>query len=125
MPDLWPDEFGSLDVTPPIVILKEQAELITKKTKGDVVGQVATGKNPSGLYHDFFLVAPFLDNYTYRLFAVVHPISLYPLEIVADVLDKRIRCQSPEEFEKQLKEILYSPQTKKVISSILAQTTAV
>src|SRR5262245_60010125 len=119
MPDLWPDDFGKVGVAPPIVLLREQAERISGRTQGKVLGQVATGKNAVGFYHDFFLVAPFLDDYTYRLFAVVHPIDFYPLEIVADVVNKQIKCQSPSDFEEQLRGIFTSAEAKKVVASLL------
>src|ERR1700679_1553774 len=32
MPNLWPDDFGTFTLTPPITILREQAEFLGKKT---------------------------------------------------------------------------------------------
>jgi hypothetical protein len=125
MPDLWPSEFGTIGVTPPLVTLKEQADAISSKTQGRIVGQVQTSRHSEGFAHGFFLVAPLLDNYTYRLFVVVHNLQLYPLDIQADVINRTSHCDSPEDFLNQLREIFAAEQTKNVIKAILAQTDAV
>jgi hypothetical protein len=40
MPDLWPDDFGHETLTPPIVMLREQANALALKTKGLVVADI-------------------------------------------------------------------------------------
>src|SRR4051794_24641700 len=91
MQDLWPDEliFDS-KIKAPVTILKEQASLLGKKTKNIVEGLVGVGTPPefwpSGgessaqFSYSFYLTAPAI-NYTYRLFAIAHPIEMYPLLI--------------------------------------------
>lgn len=122
--DLWPAEFGTLDVVPPISILKEQAELITAKSKGNIVGRVWTSKYEKGFAHELNLIAPLLDSYAYRLLVAAHTIDLYPVEISAEVVHRRFTCKSPEEFSLALKEIFGSDNTKRVVAAILAQTDA-
>jgi len=122
MPDLWPDDFGSLTIAPPVILMKEQADLITRKTSSRILGQVSTSQQGKGFVHNFYLVAPFLDNYSYRLFAGTHSLQLFPLEIQADVMNQRYRCNSPEEFAEKLRFIFAADKTKNVINAIISQT---
>jgi hypothetical protein len=149
MPNLWPDDFGTSAVTPPITILREQAEYLGKQTKGMVDGRVLTakGSNPWAdpapvyddpdvaqfqelkgeefLWHRFYLEVPTLDNYRYLLFTVVHSLDLYPLRLHDHAVEKTFRCNNQTEFEQRLRDILASDKTKKIIRSILAQVEAV
>ncbi|MGL4553697.1 MAG: hypothetical protein ACRC33_21245 [Gemmataceae bacterium] len=124
MSDLWPADFGTLDVAPPVLILKEQADLITTKSGGKIVGDVRTGKHERGFFHEFSLVAPFLDDYTYRLLVVRHSVELYPVEVAAEVVQQSFKCESPDAFKTALKAIFADAKTKRVVASILAQTDA-
>jgi hypothetical protein len=143
MTDLWPDDFGKIDVVPPVAILREQAEVLKEKTKGLIQGLVQlsnapsgsfddpgqpwttatstipTGKESGSFFHTFYLVAPSLDSYSYRLFGVRHPLESYPLEIYFD--EKKRVCHNEDEFIQQLKEVLSSEKTKKVVKAILSQ----
>jgi hypothetical protein len=121
MPDQWPDDFGRFTVTPPITILREQAAILGKKTRGAVEGLVTTSKEADGFAHYFYVVAPSLDNYTYRLFAVTHAVQLYPVVIHAEVMQRSFQAATEEEFVEHLRSILSSEQTKKVIQAIRAQ----
>src|SRR4051794_33930512 len=121
MEDFWPSEFGTFDTTPPRAILREQAELLGKKTRGALEGVVTTSPHGIGFAHNFMVVVPLLDNYTYRLLVVVHPLHFYPLDLQADVMGQTYRCQTEQEFKEKLREVLGSQQTKVVINAILAQ----
>ena len=125
MIDLWPDQFGTLSLPPPILTLKEQASIISNKTGGRIVAEVATGRHGNDFAHTFFLIAPFLDDYRYQLFRVIHPVELYPLELDVDVMERSFECKTAEEFQDVLRTVFASPQTIKVIRAILAQTDAV
>src|SRR4051794_23887197 len=125
MTDLWPDDFGTQTVPTPLAILREQAEVISKKTQSRVVGHVETQGITKGFLHVFRLIAPLLGDYSFQLFWVTHDLELYPLEIQADVLDTKFTCRSEEEFVEKLKLIFNSEKTKKVIQSILSQSDAV
>jgi hypothetical protein len=151
MPNLWPEDFGTITVTPPITILREQAEYLGKQTKGMVDGRVLTAKahgseahwaptggeadlilkatlSPNGgdsLWHRFYVEVPALDDYRFLLFTVIHPLDLYPLRLYDNTADITYECNDQAEFEQRLRDILASDKTKKVISSILAQVQAV
>jgi len=122
MTDLWPDEFGKSDVTPPRAILREQAEALTKKTGGLLEGVVRTVAHPPHSFgQHFYLSVPVLDDYTYRLLMAIHSLQFYPLEVHADVLNKTFRCTSEQELKDVLREIFNSDETKRIITALLAQ----
>jgi hypothetical protein len=125
MPDLWPDDFGSSDVTPPIATLREQAEHITRRTGGVVVGEVKTGTDQAFFVHYLALIAPVLDNYRYYLLMVKHSLDLYPLELHVYSTGATFNdVKSEAEFLGKLREALVSGQTKKVLNSLLVQSRA-
>src|SRR5262249_52391162 len=125
MSDLWPAEFGDLTVTPPLVILKEQAVAITGKTRQRIYGQVNTTQLGQGFAHTFSLQPPSLDNYTYALFNATHGVMLYPVEITNYATGAKTQCANPEALIQALKDLFASEHTRKVVAAILAQTDAV
>src|SRR5437870_5758314 len=124
IPDLWPEDFGIPDQVPPIVILREQATLLSQKTKNIIKGHVETNANKDGRFlHEFQLSATALDNYKYTLFYVEQPPSLYPIMIYlgAPGESNGTRCDSEENFLAVLREIFASERTRKIIQALLAQ----
>jgi hypothetical protein len=129
MPDLWPTDLGEpYDITPPVALLREQGVLLAKKTQGAVEGRVLLGSQlgsqPGEFTLQFYLVAPSLDNYSFRLFTVVHGIDPYPLRIVSEVEGVKENCSNEEEFMEQLRKILASAQTRRVVRALRAQVEA-
>jgi hypothetical protein len=128
MPDLLPDDFGTeTTLQPPVAILREQAEHLTRRTGGLVIGTVETVRSGNGLLHRFRLLVPTLDDYVYDLFVVEHGVFLYPLNInsgIPGVLDRR-NLQSPEVFESALREFFSFAEVKRVVAALKAQATAV
>ncbi|KPA09970.1 hypothetical protein MHK_009824, partial [Candidatus Magnetomorum sp. HK-1] len=95
MENLWPDEVGTTTIVSPVAILREQAELLGEKMKNIVAAEVSSfdSSTDSIIYH-FYIVAPTLGNYRYRLFTVSHNVTLYPLEIyVDDELGKEVEAK--------------------------------
>jgi hypothetical protein len=125
MPDLWPSDFGQSDVVPPVSILREQADLIGKKTRGVIYGTIQTSKAGTDFLHEFMLVVPTLDNYTYRLLFVRHPIQLYPATLTAELLQQDFRAGTADEFVRQLGAVLSSPQTIEIVRVLLSQAQVV
>jgi len=117
-------------VRTPVSILREQAALLGKKTKGLVEATVDTDASGGSFIHRFKLVVPALDNYTYELFSISNGIDFYPVEAYG--FQNRLKfgsmvsmstLRSEDEFLDWLQEILSSPETKKIIANILAQAT--
>jgi hypothetical protein len=113
--DFW-GEIQTEDIRTPVAILREQAALLGPKTQNLVEAKVQTQPLQGGDFlHYFNLVVPALDNYTYRLFAVQHPMGLYPIVGMGRSL------ANEEEFKTWLRETLSSPETKRIIANLIAQ----
>jgi hypothetical protein len=126
MPDLWPEELKTLEITPPSSILREQADLLKKKTNGLVEGRVEvmrSSENDERLRIAFYLVAPNLDEYSYRLLVVNHPMSYYPLTIESHS-KASLQCANEEAFMNALKNIFKSDPTTNTIGALMAQSGA-
>lgn len=121
MPDLWPADLGDFKLMPPVSILREQADWLSKKTKGRLDGKVISGRDSSSFLHRFLVVAPALDNYSYELFKVWHPIDYYPLKFSMGSSAYSKECKDEQQFLAAIKEFLADEKTKRVVSAILAQ----
>ncbi|HWE96490.1 MAG TPA: hypothetical protein VG269_21185 [Tepidisphaeraceae bacterium] len=132
-PDLWPMDFGPVDAHLPVVILREQAALLSKKTSGLVQAEVRTSsrehsalKIACDFEHRFYLIAPALDNYRYYLFMVGHgaadlyPVHFYPRESEGEDVELR----SEKEFLNKLAEVFSSDDTRRIIQTLIAQSQA-
>jgi hypothetical protein len=81
IPDLWPDIEQSKDVLP-VTILREQAAALGKKTSHLLEGRVSTRTDEDGNFvHSFYVVAPTMDNYSYRLLTITHGAEPYPVTV--------------------------------------------
>ena len=122
-----PDYWGVIESTAsrtPVVILREQASLLSAKTGNLLEGRVTTTVQGNRLNHSFRLVAPALDGYNYELFNVGHEVSaVYPVRLTVD--DGKVHgyefFEDEAEFTARLREKLSSPETKRVISTLLSQ----
>ncbi len=151
---LWPSDFGEIDTKSPVAILKEQGAQLGRLTKNILTGEVTlTASNrvnnpfmseleksshklgkvfikPSSYAQDtisfnFNLKASALQDYRYVLFVIEYDIAkCYPLKFhLTD--GKYTNIKDETEFQEALKEIFASDRTKKVIQSLLAQSTTV
>ena len=129
MEDLWPDEFDAGCEMPPIIILREQARQLAKKTNGLIDGFVAVEGDEKSLTLFFYLKVPALEGYTYRLLLVKHPLDPpYPLEVTvaAGGGDSEVfRAGSKEEFLAVLRRVFSSPATKRLVAALMANAQAV
>lgn len=122
MPDLWPQDLGDSTVTPPVSILREQAEALGKKTSGLVTARVQTTAAGDKLHHSFYLEVPSLDDYTYRLFGVEHPMELFPAVIYLDAAGgQKYVSENYEMFLANLRDVFNHPKVKKIIVALKAQ----
>ena len=128
--NLWPDDLVVSGPKAPAVILREQGALLGKRTNNLVLGRVVaqnqdTEKADGAFLYTFYLVAPALDNYHYKLFIMKHGINLYPVMVhCPKVKLRRIGARTQEEFLGILREIFASEHTRQVIESLLAQSQA-
>ncbi len=131
IPDLWPDDFtGESDFLLPVTILREQASALTQRTKGILEAQVrsAKPKNDEGeqkFLHDFLIVAPALDDYTFELFYVIHEIQTYPARIYFHDTPKEptlYTAEHQDELLGVLRTIFNHETTRKIVQSLIAQS---
>ena len=148
--DLWGEEIKS-DPLPaaPVSILREQAALLAEKTNNDLKGEVETSASGENRFsHSFYIVAPGLDDYRYRLFYINHDVLLYPLQIgglsnasikeaappgnnppdptnpfmgVFPPTTMTIQAENEAGFKILLKKILSSEETARIVKSLLGQ----
>jgi hypothetical protein len=145
MIDLWPDGIEETRVRSPVTILREQGSLLGQKTKNLVQGEVfESALNDKNFFSfSFFLVAPALSNYRYKLLTIYHDIGLYPVEIAVEDqimlgIDSRfkytgkdvsngsmkvyLKSASEEDFLELLRAVFRSEKTIRVITSLLSQS---
>jgi hypothetical protein len=133
IPDLWP-EIEQSQVVPPVAILRGQAALLGKKTNHLLEGRVVSTSTGYGFFvHSFYIVAPALDDYTYKLFEISHGADPYPVLVPGlphrGALGYGVPVEAPQLASEQelldyIRKILNSDETKRVIGSLLAQIKA-
>ncbi len=116
--DLWPEDFKIKEIETPVSILKRQASFLGEKTDNVVKADITTRYSGDEFFHSFYLVAPALDNYRYRVFTVTHGISLYPL----GVHNTEISIKNEGEFKTFLRAKFASERFQKIIWSLIAQS---
>jgi hypothetical protein len=78
---LWPSDIAKDKVQTPVSILRAQAAHLGQKTSNLVEGRVDTLAREDRIYHRSKLVAPALDNYSYELFRISQPATMYPIQV--------------------------------------------
>lgn len=125
--DLWGDLPLEENIRTPVTVLREQAALLGEKTRQVLQGDVRV-HHSIGLKDfeaEFFITAPALDDYSYRLFSIQYPVTMYPLRISESITGMPpIEYPSEESFVNALRIILSHPEVKKIISSLVAQSKA-
>lgn len=122
--DLWGELPNATNIRTPRAILLEQAELLTKKTQGVLVGNVGQSSGGSQFSLTLSITVPSLS-YKYGVLSAQHPISLYPLIIVDHTrANMSTNCQDEAAFVTAVRAILTSDGVRRVIAGLLAQTNA-
>lgn len=119
--DLWPESFGSTEIETPLEILQKQASFVGGKTGNLLVGDVKKSVDEGGNFVlTFYLVAPALDNYRYKLFNAWHGIGLYPITVPVGQRYKKL--ETPAEFKHYLRLKFAEDETLNVIRSLMVQS---
>jgi len=104
----------------PFDYLREQAFILSEMYASNIIGEVIQDFSSSGKVSiDFNIRVPPLGSYSYSLLNVAHGIDIYPLMIHGFVNKTDYKCVDENEFKHDLREVLSSPQVKKVIENIL------
>ncbi len=143
--DLWPDNISlNTSLKAPVTILREQGTLLGRKMNNLVEGVIsevsddyrdAVSEEKDYFTYRFYIAAPALGDYRYRLLTISHSIDLYPLDITVDrsVLEELpddvepndmddLVVGSQEEFIEILRAIFATKKVRRVIEAIIAQT---
>jgi len=126
--DLWPPDLGVSSLVPPLAILREQAALLSQKTKGFLEGEVVTRaeRGPRNkaepFLHEFRIRAPALGDYRYELFDVRHDFELYPVVVRVYPADIELEADCEDKFLELLKQIFSYDSTRRVIGALLANS---
>lgn len=118
--DLWGDMPAVESLRTPLVILKEQAELLQEKTDGLLVGHIKPHENNLQFRYDFAIIAPTLNNYLYDMLIIIHEIGFYPVTIHDPQRHMSPKeCANEEEYKQGLRDFFTSENTKNVISKLI------
>ena len=121
--NMWGDIPEVDSVRTPASMLREQAQILSKRTKGLLNGHVSrniediTGK----FLYTLAVRAPALDNYRYIVLEITHGLELYPVDLrYIDGLT--VESKTEEEFLRNVEKKLQSEDVRKAITSLLSQS---
>ena len=120
--DLWPDDFGQADFVTPVTILKGQASMLGPKTNNLVEAEVKSTTQGYGFVHTLSLIAPALDNYSYKLIQVSHTIELYPVDVVFLPSNEGYTVMGQDALMKSLGRMFNDDRTKSLIRALIVQS---
>ena len=93
--NLWGDLSELEIVRTPKAILNEQASLLTKATKGILVGDVEIQYQDHGQFeYNLNVCVPTLNGYTYTILSINHKFEFYPIYVHRDNLVDPISPES-------------------------------
>ena len=129
IPDLWPSTTATVETVAPIAILKQQANLLKKRTNGLIGAAISTLQHPTKATHlaHTFSIEAYNLNYTYELFTVSHGIKhFYSLELQSPVINKGrpLTLNNEQDFLDALRTIFSNSETQRVIANLLSQCQA-
>ena len=124
--DLWGPPLVEPEDSAPVRLLKAQADALTERTKGRVVGSVAEDAMDGTAWTSLYAVVPALDDYRHKLLTIGHPLVVADPEdpsplTVCDPLDDGAikKLSGAREFEEWLGRVLSSPKIHNVIQNLL------
>jgi hypothetical protein len=123
--NLWPELSLDEVVRSPKMILNEQALFLSNITKNILSVKVKTrGLGGGPVAHEFDIVAPNLNGYSYNLLNVEQRdiLSSYPCKIYSTDKNNGESVENEEELLQKLKLIFSSHETQRVISSLISQS---
>lgn len=110
----------------PVVILRQQASSLGRKTKNLVTARVVSDQEGKNFVHALEVVAPALGGYTYSVLTVQHPVPIYPIRVLDHLRDDQIKeANSEAEFEDILRGILSSDEMRQLLEVLIAQSESV
>lgn len=121
--DFWPKEIADVADPEPVAILKEQADLLGRKTNNDVVGIVRAGADGEKIIHSLYLKAEALGDYRYKILSMTHLLGAtdpsYPVWGQAPAGHPPVELPDRAAFLAWLRGQLSSEHVRRVIANIL------
>lgn len=138
IPNLWSDDISINSLTP-LAILRSQAGMLGRLTKGlveaEVVTETATNDDQKVtiVQHHLDLIAPALGEARYRIVSARHREGMvYPVRVIAEVFNSPMRrmihqgpwpeAASEDDFIGWLEEALRSSSVKLILHSLIARS---
>ncbi len=134
MKNLWPEEFKPKEIKSVKLILDEQSNLLPKITGDMVYAKVKTmgvseayrTDHANDFSYSFYLLAKFLEEYSFKVLDFSHPVTMYPVKVTLDELiadeiqcNREIEINDENEFISILGTVLNSDRIKDVVGSII------
>lgn len=121
--NMWGDFKDVEKIKTPAVYLREQADILSKNTNSVLMGEVTSEVSPSGRFRvELDIMVPTLNNYRYTVVTIRHGLKIYPINITDNTNSLVFECKDEEQFLSKLEPILSSPGIKRVISTLIAQS---
>jgi len=120
--DLWGELPKVEKIKTPLMILKEQAEILSKKTNNLIEGFVdIIAPIPNSMRFRLKIKATALGGYTANIVEVRHDIRMYPIEVLNSQTGMSGSLQNESEYLEALTKIFQSEEIRNLISAVLAQ----
>jgi len=123
--DLWGSEFPeSQEDSTPVTLLRQQAEVLKKRTKGRVEGLVTQAVEGGTVWSSLYAQVPALQNYHQKILTIAHPIDAdpigpFPLEATHSLEGTKTRIENPAHFHAWLRDTLSSEEVHRMIGNLL------
>jgi hypothetical protein len=124
--DLWGRDFGETPVeSAPVALLKEQADALTRRTGGRIVGEVSQEVEKGTVWASLYARAPSLQDYQHKLVSIAHPVVTadperpFPLTVMDTQSGDQDQVEDMVSFEGWLAGVLSSDAVHDVVDSLL------
>ena len=120
--DLWGDLPNGEKQPTPAAMLKEQADLLSKKTSDKLVGNILTLKKDKEFSFRLRIEVPSITGFSVDLFTISYPIGLYPVALMSQVENiPNSRSNDKEEFILNFSNFLRAEPVQMIIKRLLTQ----
>jgi len=121
--NLWGSLEGFKIIKTPLLILREQAELLTQATQGILQGYIHVKPEGGNNELSFYIIAKQQNQYKYEVLRITHGVKIYPVKVGNLVESKGWKnCENEAIFLGEIRSILSSQETRKIIESLLSQS---
>jgi hypothetical protein len=124
--DLWGQPFLETPrESAPVTLLKEQADALTRRTDGRVVGEVLDLVEKDTFWASLYARVPALHDYHHKLISIAHPVVIadpvhpFPLTVMDTQSGKQPKVNDMEAFERWLEDVLSSKALHNVVDTLL------